>query len=111
MSEIDFRIVEGNDRDVSFLLSDETDGVDVPKDLTGKTVEVFLKDRPSELDGTPEYSTATSGVVINAPSTAGKITVSFAAAQMTGPKHYHIDVVAGGKRTTYVWGTIGLDNV
>lgn len=107
MSQQDFSVIENNDTPVHFTLT--RDGVAV--DLSSATVEFHHKASRDDADGTP-YTVA-SGEVEITDAAGGEVTVTLDAADFSTPfpRWYHLDVVEGGDRLTYAYGTIKVGNV
>jgi len=100
---------EKNDENVKVTITTNvpTDGTIL--DITGKTIEAFLKPSKAtdDADGAVwKGSTATTGVTItDAPN--GKCTVSIPAASvLTTMGWWRVDVLSGGLRKTAIYGTV-----
>lgn len=100
---------ENNDENVKVTITTNvpTDGTAL--DLTGKTVEAYLKPSKATADSDPAVwkgSTATSGVTVT-DAANGKATVSIPAASITTTQAWwRVDVLSGGLRKTAIYGTV-----
>ncbi|MFC3454001.1 hypothetical protein [Amycolatopsis speibonae] len=100
---------ENNDENVKVTITTNvpTDGTTL--DLTGKTVEAYLKPTKASADNDAaawKGSTATTGVTIT-DAANGKATVSIPAANITTTQGWwRVDVLSSGLRKTAVYGTV-----
>lgn len=105
---------ENNDEVVNVVITTNspTDGTIL--DLTGKTVEAYLKMSAATADGdgaTWMGSTATTGVTIT-DGPAGKASVAIPAASVTtAMKWWRVDVLSAGKRKTAVYGVVTVTDL
>src|ERR1700743_106706 len=101
---------ENNDEDVAITITTNTPTANTPEDLTGDSLEVYLKLSPQTADTDPSSwkgSTGTGEIVVTAVVN-GKATVSLPAASVTtSVKWWRVDVVDGdGLRKTAVYGAV-----
>lgn len=100
---------ESNDENIKVTITTNvpTDGTVL--DLTGKTVEAFLKPSKATADGDGAVwkgSSATTGVTVT-DAVNGKCTVSVPAASvLTTMTWWRVDVLSGGLRKTAIYGTV-----
>jgi hypothetical protein len=112
----DLTIIEGNDPSIGFTLYDvDSAGVRTTVNLTGATVECYVKDNPATLDnavsGVTKYTMDNAGVEVTNP-TGGVLRVHFTAAAFVAPvTYYHLDVIRAARRQTYAYGKITKVNV
>lgn len=105
----DISLNENNDENIKVTATTNvpTDGTTL--DLTGKTVEAFLKPSKSTSDGDSSVwkgSTATTGVTVT-DAVNGKLTVSIPAANITTTQGWwRVDVLSGGLRKTAIYGVV-----
>lgn len=113
-NQMDLTLNENNDENVKVTITtnDPTDGTAV--DLTGKTVEAFVKPSKSTADADGSVwkgSTATSGVTVT-DAAAGKATISIPASALTTTQTWwRCDVVSGGLRKTAVYGVLTVTDL
>lgn len=108
MDPVNFSVIENNDLTVRFHL--KADGV--AADLTGATVELYVKDSAAIADSeASKYTVANLGLEIAAPTT-GVVEVHFKGGDLVKKKRvYHLDVIKTGKRLTYAYGNITVVQV
>lgn len=119
MSRVNLSFIEGNDPDVTFTLQKKAaDGTLTVVDLTGATVELYIKTdvRKTDADATTvKYSTSTTPtrIAIQSPATAGKVDVFFLSVDIggAGEKSYRLDVIKNSRRQTYAHGKLTKENV
>jgi hypothetical protein len=116
MSHKPLEIIEGNDPSIEFTCYDVSSaGVRTTTNLTGATIECYVKDNPATADnavtGVTKYSTTAGSITIVNP-TGGKCRVDFGAAAFVGNvSYYHLDVIRSGRRLTYAYGPVKKVNV
>jgi len=105
----DFTFVAGNDPTVTLTIKAD----DVAVDLTGATVEVYVKDdvHKSDVDASTKKlsSTVPAEITIsNQTTNKGELKVFFTSTHIGGnaPKHYRLDVIASARRQTYGYGRL-----
>ena len=100
---------ENNDENVKVTITTNVPTEGTALDLTGKTVEAFLKPTKGTADNDAAVwkgSTATTGVTIT-DAANGKATVSIPAANVTTTQTWwRVDVISGGLRKTAVYGVV-----
>jgi hypothetical protein len=88
----------------------------LPKDITGLTLEIYLKPTAAALDTDPgvfKLSTATGEIVITNP-TGGLATATIAAADITlttTPAFWRLDILTAGKRNTALFGAVHITDL
>lgn len=100
---------EDNAEDIQVSISTNVPSDGTALDLTGLTVESYLKTAATSADtdsSTWKGSTATGEITVtNAPN--GELTVSIpGAAVATAKGWWRVDILASGKRKTAVYGTV-----
>jgi hypothetical protein len=104
-------LIEGNNEDLLIHIKTNVPVAGTVLDLTGSTVEVYLKESANLADdhaSTWKGSTATTGVVLT-DAVNGVVTVSFpATVVLPTAKWWRVDVVKGGKRKTAVYGLVSV---
>lgn len=102
--------IEGNDPTETWSLATKDNaGTVTPVNLSGYSVELYLKESADKADNDAS-SVKITATITNAA--AGQVTTSATASQMVGKSFYHLDAVSGaGKRLTYAYGTIQTVNV
>lgn len=106
---------ENNDENVNCSITTNQPSAGTVLDLTGMTVEAYLKSSKSTLDTDASVwkgSTATSGVSINSAA-AGTIIVSIPATAIdTSKGWWRVDVIsASGKRKTALYGAVTVNDL
>lgn len=106
---------ENNDEDVIVTITTNQPTAGTIENLTGMTVEVYLKLSAATSDtdvSTWKGSSATTGVTMTDP-TNGIVTLNLPAlAVQTIVKWYRVDVISsGGKRKTAVYGTVAVNDL
>lgn len=99
--------IAGNDPLVTFTLYSAPGTV---ANLTGATLDLYLKSGPNVSDTDPTTLTYTS-TQLNSPlvitnATGGVVTMQFHASDLVGHEWYHLDVVTNGLRLTYAYGSL-----
>lgn len=100
---------ENNDENVNVIATTNVPTAGTALDLTGKTVEAYLKPSKATADGDGAVwkgSTATTGVTVtDAPN--GHLTVNIPAASVTTTQTWwRVDVLSGGLRKTVIYGAV-----
>lgn len=108
-SSVAITLNENNDENVNFAITTNVPTVGTVLNLSGLTVEVYLKPSATTVDtdgAVWKGSTATGEVTItDAPN--GLCTVSIPAATVQDTKRwYRCDVISSGKRKTAVYGNV-----
>lgn len=109
-SRLNPKIYEGNDEKMSIIISDEDDGT--PQNLTGATVEVYIKDAsdtPDDDVSVVKLSNQTSGVSIT-DAAAGVALISFPNTISAGTLWWRVDVILSGSRKTACYGALTVVN-
>jgi hypothetical protein len=105
---------ENNDEDVIVTIKTNVPVDNTVLNLTGTTVEAFLKQSASISDtdaSTWKGSSAGSGVALTDP-TNGICTVSIPAASVLTSMHWwRVDVISAGKRKTAVFGAVSVQDL
>lgn len=106
---------ENNDENVNCSLTTNQPTAGTVLDLTGMTVEAYLKPLKTTSDTDPSVwkgSTATSGVSI-VSAAAGTIIVSIPASAIdTSKAWWRVDVIsAAGKRKTALYGVVTVNDL
>lgn len=100
-------LLQRNDETVRLAITQDDTGD--PQDLTGVTVEVFIKPN-AETDDTDDavtvLSTADSGIVIDPPAAEGiaVLTVPAELTAVAGESWWRVDCVVGDSRKTAMYG-------
>lgn len=101
---------ERNDENVTVFITTNDPTAGTPLDLTGKSVEVFLKPSKASADDDAAVwkGTTTGGEVTVVDAANGEISVAIPAANIDLTKTWwKVDVVSGtGKRKTAMGGTV-----
>lgn len=96
-------LYEANNEVANVTIYEE--GTDTPQDLTGATVEIYLKASASATDASAtKLSTATGEITIT-DAADGEVTVVFPA-QSAGVTWWRIDAVISGQRRTAAYGRL-----
>lgn len=99
---------QNNDEALSGTAVDEDTGL--PLDLTGVTLEMYLKASAATADTDPavtKLSTATSGITItNAAQGIYAVAIPDTALTAAGIRWYRVDAIAGSSRKTIVYGPL-----
>jgi hypothetical protein len=106
----DLTLIEGNTETVKETVTDDDTGL--PLNLSGKTVEFYIKADATVPDSDPsvvKLSTATSGVTIT--DAANGICQAAIPAQTAGVYWRRLDVVSGSDRKTAIYGPLYVINV
>lgn len=106
----DLTLVEGNTETVEETVTDDDTGQ--PFNLTGKTVEFYIKANATVPDTDPsvvKLSTATGEVTVT--DAAGGVATVAVPAQAAGTAWHRLDVVSGGSRKTAVYGPLYVIDV
>lgn len=116
MPETPLEFVENNEPTVTFTLRERlADNTRRPADLTGATVELYVKDSPNvdDADALVIYTTTPGdGITVVGQPLDGVVEVQFTlVATESGQRWYHLDVVRNGKRLTYAFGPVRVRNV
>jgi len=100
---------ENNDENVKVVATTNVPADGTILDLTGMTVEAFLKPAKTTADNDGAVwkgSTATTGVTVT-DAAAGKLTVSIPAASITTTQGWwRVDALSGGLRKTIIYGAV-----
>lgn len=112
MSQLDIQVYEGNDPSLLFTI--KANGAAI--DLTGATVEFYIKENTSKSDTDPstvKLSTTGGQITILSPATAGQCRVDVTSANLGGLKQqvYRLDVIKSSRRLTYSHGKLLKVNV
>lgn len=106
----DLTLIEGNTETVKETVLDDDTGQ--PLNLSGKTVEFYLKADATVPDTDPsvvKLSTSTGEVTIT--DAAGGVATVAVPAQSAGTSWRRLDVVSGGSRKTAIYGPLYVINV
>jgi hypothetical protein len=106
----DLKLIEGNPETVREIVTDDDTGL--PLDLTGKTINFYIKPSADTVDTDPsvtKLSTATSGITVT--DAAGGICTVAVPAQAAGTLWRRLDVVTAGQPKTAVYGPLYVLNV
>jgi hypothetical protein len=102
--KIDISVFANNDPTFAFNLYDKRGRIRTATDLTGATVECYVKANATtkDVDADAMYTG-----YVPAPTT-GQVIVSMSSTAVGGDarQFYHLDVVRNGRRQTYAWGVI-----
>lgn len=99
---------ENNDENVNVVATTNVPTAGTVLDLTGKTVEAFLKPSKAtaDADGAVWKGTIGSGVTVT-DAAAGHLTVNIPAASVTTTQTWwRVDVLSGGLRKTVIYGAV-----
>lgn len=110
----DLSLNENNDEEVlaTITTNQPTDGTVL--DLTGKTLEAFLKASAAtaDNDGSVWKGTTTGGEVVVTDAVNGKVTVKIPAASVTtSMKWWRLDVLNGSLRKTALYGVVTVTDL
>ncbi|MEU0797173.1 hypothetical protein ABZ342_44525 [Amycolatopsis sp. NPDC005961] len=114
--KVDITLNENNDENVNCALTTNNPTAGTTLDLTGMTLEAFLKPSKSSLDTDGAVWKGTSspaaGVTVT-NAVGGLVTVSFPASAIDTTKTWwRIDVISsGGKRKTALYGTVTVNDL
>jgi hypothetical protein len=108
-SKVDITLNEANDENLKVAVTTNVPAGGTVLNITGMTVEAFLKVSPATQDSDPSTwkgSTATSEVTIT-DAVNGKATVAIPASAIGTTKGwYRVDVISAGKRKTAAYGVV-----
>jgi hypothetical protein len=110
----DLTLNENNDEEILAALTTNQPADDTALNLTGKTLEAFLKVSASTSDTDPGTWIGTSGggqvTVTDAPG--GEISIAVpASAVTTAMGWWRVDVLSGGLRKTALYGAVTVTNL
>src|SRR5260370_5699238 len=109
MIEVDITLAEFNDETLALTI---TSGGN-PYNITGLTLEMYLKQSAGELDTDPnvvKLSTVTGEITIT-NGAGGLASVAIASANLAASKTYgwyRVDIINAGKRNTALFGKVGV---
>lgn len=113
-NSVNISLNENNDEDVQVTIQTNVPTVGTVLNLTGMTVEAYLKQSAatSDTDASTWKGTTTGSGVVLTDSTNGICTVSVPAASVTTAMHWwRVDVISGGKRKTAVYGSVTVQDL
>lgn len=108
----DITLNEKNTEKINFSLVTNTPAADTDLDLTGKTLEAFLKPGASAADGDGWTGTSGAGdvVVTNAASGDGYVKIPGASVTTT-QTWWRLDVLNGTERKTALYGVVTVTDL
>lgn len=108
-TENDLTFMERNDPTVTFTIQTKSGSTTTAVNLTGKTVELYLKTGPTvaDTDATVRKYTVGDGITVT-DATAGTISVAMTWTDLEGKSCYHLDVLTSGRRLTHSYGGISF---
>lgn len=102
---------ENNDEDIDIVVTTNQPADGTIVDLTGLTLEAFLKTSAQVGDADPttwKGSTVTSEITLTDP-TNGKASISIPSTAVITTMHWwRVDVISGGKRKTGAFGSVAV---
>lgn len=110
----DLTLNENNDEEILASLTTNQPVDDTVLNLTGKTLEAFLKVSPSttDADGSTWKGTSGGGQVVITDAPGGEISISIpASAITTAMGWWRVDVLSGGLRKTAQYGAVTVTNL
>lgn len=110
----DVTLNENNDEEILAVLTTNQPVADTALDLTGKTLEAFLKVNASTSDTDPGTwkGTSTGGQVTVTSAPGGAISIAVpASAITTSMGWWRVDVLSGGLRKTALYGAVTVTNL
>lgn len=110
----DLILREANDETVHVTITKNVPVAGTVFDLTGSTLEAYLKPSASTADGDASVWQGTSGggQIVVTSAAAGQATIHIPAAATTTTKTWwRLDVITAGKRKTAAFGSCGVVNV
>lgn len=105
---------ENNDEEINAILSTNQPTVDTALNLTGLTLEAYLKASPSasDTDASTWKGTTTGGQIVVTVATAGKVSIKIPAASITtAMAWWRLDVLDTGLRKTALYGVVSVTNL
>lgn len=104
---------ESNDEDLDVTLTTNKPSPGTIINLTGKSLEAFLKPAASTPDGDASVWKGTSGTEITiTDAPGGKASIAIPAAAVGTPKKWwRIDVISAGKRKTALYGDVAVTDL
>ncbi|WP_027930699.1 hypothetical protein [Amycolatopsis thermoflava] len=105
---------ENNDEEILATLTTNQPSSGTPLDLTGKTLEVFLKAGAdtADVDGWKGQSTGGSPAITVTNAAAGQVSIMVPAAQVTTTvKWWRLDVLSGALRKTALYGAVTVNDM
>lgn len=108
-SQISLTLNENNDENINVVVTTNNPSPGTPLNLTGLTVEGYLKVSPATADAdasTWKGSTATAEVTVT-DAVNGKASIAVPASAIATTKSWwRCDVISGGKRKTAAYGSV-----
>jgi hypothetical protein len=113
-SQMNISLNENNDEAIRVVITTNVPTVGTTLDITGMSLEAYLKPNASTADTDPAVWKGTSGggqiTVTDAPN--GKATISVPASAVTLTQGWwRCDTVSGGLRKTAVYGVLSVVNL
>lgn len=105
---------EANDEDLDVVLTTNKPTPGTVLNLTGKTLEAFLKPAAATADNDPGAwkGTTAGGEITVTDAAGGKASIAIpAAAVVTAKGWWRVDVLDGGKRKTALYGTVAVTDL
>jgi hypothetical protein len=112
--KVDLTLNENNDEEILAVLVTNQPAPDTALNLTGKTLEAFLKvsAATSDADGSTWKGTIAGGQVTVTDAAAGEVTVAVpASAITTSMGWWRLDVLSGALRKTALYGVITVTDL
>lgn len=110
----DLTLNENNDEEILATLTTNQPTAGTALNLTGKTLEAFLKvsASTSDTDGATWKGTSAGGQVTVTNAANGEVTISVpASAITTSMAWWRLDVLSGALRKTALYGTVTVTNL
>lgn len=104
---------EANDEDIDVTLTTNRPAPDTALNLTGLTLQAFLKPSAATADGDPSVWQGTSAAEITITNAAaGQASIAIpASAVTTAKKWWRIDVISAGRRKTALYGDVAVTDL
>jgi hypothetical protein len=112
--KVDLTLNENNDEEILATLVTNQPAPDTALNLTGKTLEAFLKASAatSDADGSTWKGTSGGGQITVTNAANGAITVAVpASAITTSMKWWRVDVLSGALRKTALYGDVTVTDL
>jgi hypothetical protein len=111
--KVDLTLNESNDEDIEVTLTTNKPAPGTALDLTGKTLEAYLKPSAAtaDADGSVWKGTSAAEITIT-DAVGGKATIAApGSAVQTTKKWWRIDVLNAGKRKTALYGDVAVTDL
>jgi hypothetical protein len=112
--ELALTLNENNDEEILAVLTTNQPADDTPLDLTGMTLEAYLKvsAATSDVDGSTWKGTSGGGDITVTDAANGEVSVMVPAASITtAMKWWRLDILDGGLRKTALYGDVTVTDL